>query len=74
MCGCPAGATVELVEGVFVVGDDATGAYGEGDSREAAVAAYRETLAGLRRVLSARRGTLSPGLTRCLAVLEEVFG
>jgi len=68
----PMRLTVERDSDGFVVSDDLTGVYGEGETRQAAIAAYREALVALRRVLTAREDTLSPDLMHRLEILRSI--
>ena len=63
---------IERDEGAFLVSDDLTEVYGEGETPREAMDAYREALSGLRRVLTAREGELTPELKNRLAVLQSI--
>jgi predicted RNase H-like HicB family nuclease len=63
---------IERDEDAFVVSDDLTGVYAEGETQEAAIVEYRKALSGLRRVLAAREHELEPELKARLAVLQSI--
>jgi predicted RNase H-like HicB family nuclease len=68
----PIRLTVERDEGIYIVSDDLTEVYAEGETQQQAVAAYREALGALRRVLAAREPDLTPELRHRLAVLQSI--
>lgn len=63
---------VERDEGAFIVSDDLTGVYGEGETQAEAMAEYRAALSGLRSVLAAHEGELTPELQHRLSVLQSI--
>lgn len=67
---------VEVVhdEGQWVAVEGFTGMFGEGDTREDAVADLGRGLIDLRRELSAHRDNLSPRLQNHLVAIEAVIG
>lgn len=65
--------TVERAEDGYIVSDDFSDVYGEGESYEEAVADYRHALAALKRVLADREARLSPDLAKRLFLLRGVL-
>src|ERR1039458_8976950 len=64
----PIKVTIERDDEGFVVSDDFSDVYGEGDTHNEAIANYRHALTGLERVLGAREANLSPELALRLAM------